>query len=159
MSGTFSLRNGNTIASGGSTKEEFSFSATDSGSGVSKIEYKKPSSSSWSSYAAGTIIQPVAEQGLYFFRAIDKSGNASTYTITTLHPCADGHNYVAKVIEPTCTEKGYTAYACSVCGDSYTEWLRLLSQPVLKKDIQSIPARNAATVIEITKRHLSVITM
>ena len=77
-SGTFSLQNGNTIASGGSTKEEFSFTATDSGSGVSKIEYKKPSSSSWSSYTAGTIIQPMIEQGLYYFRAIDKSGNAST---------------------------------------------------------------------------------
>lgn len=119
-SGTFSLQNGNTIASGGSTKEEFSFAATDSGSGVSKIEYKKPSSS-WSSYTAGTIIQPMTEQGLYYFRAIDKSGNASTYTITTLHPCADGHSYVAKVIDPTCTEKGYTVYTCSVCGDSYTD--------------------------------------
>ena len=118
--GTFSLQNGNTIASGGSTKEEFSFAATDRGSGVSKIEYKKPSSSSWSSYTAGTIIQPMTEQGLYYFRAIDKSGNASTYTITTLHPCADGHSYVAKVIDPTCTEKGYTVYTCSLCGDSYT---------------------------------------
>ena len=35
--GTFSLTNGNTIASGGSTKEAFTFSATDSGSGVIKI--------------------------------------------------------------------------------------------------------------------------
>lgn len=29
------------------------------------------------------------------------------------------HNYVSKVIAPTCTENGYTLYTCSVCGDSY----------------------------------------
>lgn len=118
--GTFSLENGNTIASGGSTKEPFSFSATDSGSGMSKLEYKTPSSSTWKSYTAGTVIQPTAEQGLYSFRATDKAGNASTYTITISDPCADGHTYVPKVVSPTCTEGGYTVYTCSVCGDSYT---------------------------------------
>ncbi|MCD8099064.1 MAG: hypothetical protein LUE06_00590, partial [Oscillospiraceae bacterium] len=33
---------------------------------------------------------------------------------------ATGHTYVAVVTAPTCTEKGYTTYTCSVCGDSYT---------------------------------------
>ena len=28
------------------------------------------------------------------------------------------HNYVATVIAPTCTEKGYTAYTCTKCGDT-----------------------------------------
>ena len=119
-SGTFSLANGNTVASGGSTKEAFSFSATDSGSGVSKLEYKTPSSSAWKSYTAGTVIQPTAEQGLYSFRATDKSGNASTYTITVSDPCAEGHTYVPKIVSPTCTSGGYTVYTCSVCGNSYT---------------------------------------
>ena len=32
---------------------------------------------------------------------------------------ANGHNYEAVVTAPTCTEKGYTNYTCSVCGDSY----------------------------------------
>ena len=32
---------------------------------------------------------------------------------------ANGHNYEAVVTAPTCTEKGYTTYTCSVCGDSY----------------------------------------
>ena len=43
-SGTFSLENGNTIASGGSTKEKFRFSAMDSGSGVSNsnTERRRP---------------------------------------------------------------------------------------------------------------------
>ena len=31
-----------------------------------------------------------------------------------------GHDYVAVVTDPTCTEGGYTTYTCSRCGDSYT---------------------------------------
>ena len=30
-----------------------------------------------------------------------------------------GHSYGASVSAPTCTDKGYTTYTCSVCGDSY----------------------------------------
>ena len=117
--GTFSLKNGNTIASGGSTKEAFTFSATDSGSGVAKIEYKKPSSSTWSTYTAGTEIQPTAAQGMYTFRVTDKASNTATYTITVADPCANGHSYTSKVTAPTCTAGGYTTYTCSVCGSSY----------------------------------------
>ncbi len=32
-----------------------------------------------------------------------------------------GHNYVAEVTEPTCTEGGYTTFTCSRCGDTYTD--------------------------------------
>lgn len=118
-SGTFLLRNGNTIASGGSTVEEFYFKATDSSSGVNKLEYRLSSSSTWKTYTSGTYIQPTQEQGLFYFRATDKAGNISTYTITAVHPCAEGHSYVSKVVSPTCTVGGYTIYTCSVCGDSY----------------------------------------
>ncbi|MBQ2061852.1 MAG: InlB B-repeat-containing protein, partial [Oscillospiraceae bacterium] len=31
-----------------------------------------------------------------------------------------GHDYVAVVTEPTCTEAGFTTYTCSRCGDTYT---------------------------------------
>ena len=34
---------------------------------------------------------------------------------------ATGHNYESAVTDPTCTEKGYTTYTCSVCGDSYKD--------------------------------------
>ena len=34
-------------------------------------------------------------------------------------PNAHTHKYVETVTKPTCTEKGYTTYTCSVCGDSY----------------------------------------
>ena len=118
--GTFSLENGNTIASGGSTREAFKFSATDSGSGVTKIEYKKPSSSTWSTYTAGTEIQPTAAQGMYTFRVTDKASNTATYTITVSDPCANGHSYTSKVTAPTCTAGGYTTYTCTACGSSYT---------------------------------------
>ena len=32
-----------------------------------------------------------------------------------------GHKYESKVIAPTCTEKGYTLYTCSVCKNSYKD--------------------------------------
>ncbi|MBR7009470.1 MAG: carbohydrate-binding domain-containing protein, partial [Oscillospiraceae bacterium] len=32
-----------------------------------------------------------------------------------------GHDYVAVVTEPTCTEAGFTTYTCSRCGDNYTD--------------------------------------
>lgn len=35
-------------------------------------------------------------------------------------PEATGHNYEAVVVNPTCTEQGYTEYVCK-CGDTYTE--------------------------------------
>ena len=31
------------------------------------------------------------------------------------------HNYKANVVDPTCTEDGYTKYVCSLCKDSYSE--------------------------------------
>lgn len=30
-----------------------------------------------------------------------------------------GHDYKEKIIEPTCTDKGYTVFTCVRCGDSY----------------------------------------
>ena len=34
---------------------------------------------------------------------------------------ATGHDYVAVVTAPTCTEQGYTTHTCSRCGDSYVD--------------------------------------
>ena len=34
---------------------------------------------------------------------------------------ANGHNHVAAVTAPTCTEQGYTTYTCSTCGDTYKD--------------------------------------
>lgn len=32
-----------------------------------------------------------------------------------------GHDYVADVTEPTCTEQGYTTYTCTRCGETFTD--------------------------------------
>ena len=29
------------------------------------------------------------------------------------------HNYIKKIVDPTCTEKGYTIHTCSICEHSY----------------------------------------
>lgn len=31
------------------------------------------------------------------------------------------HNYAEKIIEPTCTERGYTKHTCTICNDSYND--------------------------------------
>ena len=37
--------------------------------------------------------------------------------------CPNGgeHTYTAETVAPTCTEKGYTVYTCSKCGDTYND--------------------------------------
>lgn len=50
----------------------------------------------------------------------------SSYTTGTFNVILDFdngehiHSYVARTVEPTCTEKGYTSYTCE-CGDSYMD--------------------------------------
>lgn len=34
---------------------------------------------------------------------------------------APGHNYIAVIVPPTCTARGYTSHTCSRCEDSYTD--------------------------------------
>ncbi|MBE7084898.1 MAG: hypothetical protein E7368_02455, partial [Clostridiales bacterium] len=46
---------------------------------------------------------------------IATEGVLTGYTVTLVVE----HDYEAVVTAPTCTEKGYTTYTCSVCGDSY----------------------------------------
>ena len=40
---------------------------------------------------------------------------------------ANGHSYESAIIDPTCTEDGYTLHTCSVCQDQYTsDWVGML---------------------------------
>ena len=116
-SGTFILSNGNVLASGGTTKEGFSFNSADNGSGIVRIEYKMPDSSTWETYTTGTVFTPADKQGMYFFRVTDRSGNASEFNISLQNPCVDGHTYMSKVIAPTCTSDGYTIYIAKAIGE------------------------------------------
>lgn len=118
--GKVTTSSGEVIENGGSTKESFSYTVTDSGSGLNTLYYKTPSSTAWKTYTAGTLIDADAEQGIYTFLATDKAGNSETYTVNVADPCADGHDYIPKVILPTCSTGGYTIYTCSRCGVSYT---------------------------------------
>ena len=45
-----------------------------------------------------------------------KPGTEQTVTVQVPE-----HNYIATVVEPTCTEQGYTLYTCSNCGASYQD--------------------------------------
>ena len=52
---------------------------------------------------------------------IDFTFYNESLTNATIHygGTAHTHSYTADVTAPTCTERGYTTYTCSVCGDSY----------------------------------------
>lgn len=63
-----------------STNGAFSYTASDSGSGVSYLQYMTPSSSSWATYTAGTQISATATNGKYQFRAVDRANNISDVT-------------------------------------------------------------------------------
>lgn len=76
--GTIKTSGGVTLASGTYINESFQFTATDSGSGISAMQYKKPNSSTWTNYTSGTVISASSSQnGWYYFRAMDKAGNYS----------------------------------------------------------------------------------
>lgn len=66
-----------TLSSGSYTNKAFSYSATDSGSGINYLQYKKPGSSTWTSYTSGTSIPATSTNGWYYFRAYDNAGNVS----------------------------------------------------------------------------------
>lgn len=61
-------------------------------------------------------------------KEIPKLESEDTTTATTeppaitpnMNPPAHEHSYTTTVVEATCTEEGYTTYACLDCGDSYT---------------------------------------
>ncbi len=59
------------------TNGGFSYSASDANSGISYLQYKTPSSSSWTTYTSGTTISASATNGKYTFRAVDKCNNFS----------------------------------------------------------------------------------
>ena len=66
---------GYTVSNGGYTNSAIKYTATDT-CGVSYYQVKKPGSSSWTSYSAGTSLS--GTNGWYTFRAVDYAGNIST---------------------------------------------------------------------------------
>jgi len=72
--GTVKNSAGTTIANGGYTNKPIKYTATDTG-GISSYQVKKPGSSTWTTYTAGSELS--GTYGWYTFRAIDKAGNIS----------------------------------------------------------------------------------
>ena len=56
--------------------------------------------------------------GVYQATLTVTADNIKTAT-TELQFTVNGHDYVAVVTPPSCTEKGYTTYTCRNCGHSY----------------------------------------
>ena len=65
---------GTTISSGGYANTAIKYTASDTGSGVSSIQYLSPTSSSWVSYTSGTS---VSGTGWHTWRCYDRAGNVS----------------------------------------------------------------------------------
>ena len=61
----------------------------------------------------------IANQNIGFY--VLKSSSVTTTYYLTMSTAACDHNYESVVTAPTCTEKGYTTYTCSKCGDSYID--------------------------------------
>ena len=135
--GTIKNSNGTEIT-GSYMNQTFSYSATDSGSGISYLQYKKPSSSSWLTYTSGTSISSSAASGTYQFRAVDKAGNISATKSITLDSSkptmtlysgdvsvSNGFKSIANYIKATATDSGSgvkTIYVKKPGASSYTEY-------------------------------------
>lgn len=71
--------NGVEVESGSYINSNFSYSATDTGSGIKGVYYKTPSSSTFVPYSSGSIIPSTLGDGWYEFYSIDNAGNESNH--------------------------------------------------------------------------------
>ena len=118
--------------------QTFSYTATDSGSGISYLQYKKPGSSSWATYTDGYTIPSTFTNGTYQFRTVDKAGNISattSVTLDTIQPTmtiysgttsvSSGYKSTAQYIKATASDSGSgvkTIYVKMPNATSYTEY-------------------------------------
>lgn len=68
---------GKVVNEGAYLSKSFSYSATDSGSGISAMYYKTPVSKEFTLYNSGTVIPVNSGDGLYSFYSVDVAGNES----------------------------------------------------------------------------------
>lgn len=98
------------------TKEAFYYTASDSGSGVSYLQYIPAGSSSWTSYTSGTTIAATATNGQYQFRTVDKAGNISdttTITLDTVNPTGVLYSGTTAVSSGNKSTASYIKYVAS----------------------------------------------
>ncbi len=78
-------------------------------------------------YRDGMLLEGETSETLQVFAAGDytvlvRASDGTKVSETLSDPLTlvmEAHTYVPSVTEPTCTEKGYTTYLCTVCNDSY----------------------------------------
>lgn len=80
--------NGTSVTSGTYVGKSFSYSASDSGSGIANLYYKTPTSGIYQQYSSGTIIPASAGDGWYYFYAVDNAGNQSATSSVYLETAA-----------------------------------------------------------------------
>lgn len=136
---TGTIKNGSgTAITGNYVNQAFSYSATDSGGGISYLQYKTPNATSWSSYTSGTSISTNATNGTYQFRAVDKAGNISatkSVTLDSVKPTmtmysgttsvSSGYKSTAQYIKATASDGGSgvkTMYVKKPNATSYAEY-------------------------------------
>lgn len=90
--------NGSNVSSGTYLSKSFSYTATDSGSGIKALYYMTPVSNTYQEYISGTIIPSSAGDGWYYFYAVDYSNNRSA----TMSVCLD-------TTKPTLAMRGYSS--------------------------------------------------
>ena len=72
----------------------------------------------WGATSGYEIVLPAGTYHAYVdagHEFVGKMSNVVTFTVTGCN-----HTYKSAVTKPTCTERGYTTYTCTLCGDSYT---------------------------------------
>ena len=98
------------------TNKAFSYSASDSGVGIDKLQYTTPSNSSWVTYTSGTVIPATSTNGKYQFRALDKAGNVSevkSITLDTVKPSGTLYGGTTAVTSGATTNAGYIKFVPS----------------------------------------------
>lgn len=104
---------GITVANGGYANSAIKYTATDTGSGVSYIQYKKPGATSWSTYTAGTA---VTGTGWHTWRTYDRSSNVSEeYTVfyDSVNPTGTLYGGTSVKSSGTYTSASYVKYVAS----------------------------------------------
>ena len=108
--GNVTNASGGTVANGGYANSAIKYTATDSGSGVSYCQYKKPGATSWTTYTAGTA---VTGKGWHTWRSVDRAGNYSAeYKIFYDATAAKGTLYAgtSMIVSGSHTNANYIKY-------------------------------------------------
>ena len=137
--------NGVNVTSGSYTSKSFSYTATDA-IGVEILQMKRPNSSSWETYTAGTAI--TGADGWYSFRATDLAGNVSAESkifydtskpIVTLLG-SNGESLVSgtvvggEYIKATAIDSGSGIASFRVWGDNYSSAVSYVAGTELTKE-------------------------